>query len=145
MSPFGATRSTRGMLSPVAKRSTVNPGGAFGTSASVQASWCDMFAVERVAYGAGRSAGVIRRRTPGACVAPVAERRGAGADLLVRKRRRRADTPEENEKSESHASHLGDDNLRLNPARALGGSCLTLALLSNHIDFIAKAGVETRG
>src|ERR1700722_17911597 len=68
MSPFGAVRMTRGVLSPVANCSTVKPGGAFGTSASVQASWCDMFAVERVAYGAGKSAGVIRRRTPGASV-----------------------------------------------------------------------------
>src|SRR5580700_7842229 len=70
---------------------------------------------------------------------PVAECRGASADRVVGKRRRRADKPEENEKSESHSSHLGDDNLRLKPARALGGSCLTSALLSNHIEFIANA------
>jgi transposase-like protein len=77
--------------------------------------------------------------------APVAKRGRAGADRLVSKRQRRADKPEENEKSESHSSHLRDDSLRLKPARALDGSCLTSALLSNHINFIANAGAGMRG
>ncbi len=68
MSPFGATRMTRGLLRPLAKRSTVKPGGAFGMSTPVRAARCDLYAVDFVAKGAGRSAGVIRRRTPGASV-----------------------------------------------------------------------------
>ena len=65
-----------------------------------------MFAVERVAKGAGRSAGVIRRRTPGASVrqspnaaAPVRTASSANAGAS-------ADKSQKNEKSESHSSHL---------------------------------------
>jgi hypothetical protein len=49
MSPFGATRMTRGTLSPLANKPTAKPGGAFGMSVSVRAARWDMFAAERVA------------------------------------------------------------------------------------------------
>ena len=67
-SPLGAVRTTRGLESPAAKRSTAKPGSAFGTTAGVRGARRGGLPTEAVAKGEGRSAGVIRRRTPGASV-----------------------------------------------------------------------------
>jgi hypothetical protein len=65
-SPFGATRTTRGSLRPEANKLTAKPSSAFGQAPSGRATTHDGLAAERDAPGAGRSASVSLRRTPGA-------------------------------------------------------------------------------
>src|SRR5690242_9151639 len=65
-SPLGAVRSKRGPLSPCANSSATNPGGSLGQASAGRGTMCDWFPAERVAKGGGKSAGVMRRRAPGA-------------------------------------------------------------------------------
>src|SRR5262249_60861710 len=63
MSPFGATRSTRGSRRSVANSSTWKPGGTFGTAEAGFAITRGGFDADRVAYGGGRPG--VRGRTQG--------------------------------------------------------------------------------
>src|ERR1700739_4449173 len=65
MSPFGAVRSNRGLSSPPAYNSTLNPAGATGHAFSGRATTSGPFSADSVAYGCGRSAAVILRVVPG--------------------------------------------------------------------------------
>ena len=128
-------------VEPVGEKIDREPGGAFGTSASVRASRLTMFAVERVAIGRRQ----VGRRDQAAHAwrvrPPVAERGWAGADRHVGKRRRRGEKAHENERSEPHSSHLGDNK----PSRRTLVPASARSLPSNHIEFIVKAGAEMRG
>src|SRR5262249_40819973 len=66
MSPFGATRTTRGSRRLEANSSAWEPGGTFGVAEGGLAITRGKFDADRVAYGAGSS--VILRRTKGASV-----------------------------------------------------------------------------
>ena len=68
MSPLGATRSTRAPCIPVTRASTENPGIVLSVAFAGLGTTFDRLAVEGVSPGAGRSAGVILRITPGASV-----------------------------------------------------------------------------
>src|SRR6185437_12580204 len=90
-SPSGATRMTRGTSRRSANSDTVNPGG---TASAAPAGCRTTRGVSRavaVANGAGRSASVILRRTPGASVrqspnaaAPVRTRGPSAAQAEAR-------------------------------------------------------------
>src|SRR5450631_406783 len=61
----------RGVRRPVANRLTLKPGSVWGRTPSGRATMWEAFDAEGVAFGAGRSAGVIWRITPGFSVRAV--------------------------------------------------------------------------
>src|SRR5262249_19920375 len=63
MSPFGATRTTRGSRSLETNSSTSKPGGTFGVAEIGFAITWGKFDADRVAYGGGR-VGVFRPTNP---------------------------------------------------------------------------------
>src|SRR5579872_2794733 len=65
MSPFGAVLSNRGLFSPAAYNSTLNPFGAIGHAFAGRATTSGAFSADDVAYGGGRSFTVIFRVVPG--------------------------------------------------------------------------------
>ena len=65
MSPFGAVRIHRGLSSPDANISTLNPAGATGHAFSGRATTSGPFCADSVANGCGRSFTVILRIVPG--------------------------------------------------------------------------------
>jgi hypothetical protein len=71
-----------------------------------RAARCDLLAADFVAKGAGRSAGVISRRTPGASEAQSPNAAAPVRTRLVGQGRSGADKPNKDEKSESHSPHL---------------------------------------
>ena len=72
MSPFGATRRVRGCLNPLANTCTAKPSGTFGSAPcggwTTFAGWPTDFSGSVPVGGAGRSDGLIWRRTPGAAL-----------------------------------------------------------------------------
>src|SRR6202022_4463389 len=65
MSPLGATRIWRGLLSPSANSSTLNPAGTCGSDEGGRWTTRETLAAEGVAPGFGKSSALIRRLTPG--------------------------------------------------------------------------------
>src|SRR6185312_17180093 len=65
MSPLGATRMTRGSVNPVAKRFTLNPEGACGTTPSGLETIRDFVVTDFVANGFGRLSTITFRNKPG--------------------------------------------------------------------------------
>src|SRR5450631_4514726 len=65
ISPLAATRMARGFSSPVTYGSTANPLGTAGRTPIGAATTLGVLLAEDVAYGLGKSAAVINRRTPG--------------------------------------------------------------------------------
>src|SRR5689334_22578515 len=68
MSPFGATRMSRGFFRPAVNSSTLNPEGTTGNLPAGRGMSLGPFSTDSVRNGLGMSAGVMRRRTPGASV-----------------------------------------------------------------------------
>src|SRR5262245_58790172 len=64
-SPFGATRSARGLVSPAANSSTVKPSGTIGLAPTGIFIFSGEFEAEGVIIAGGWSASRISRRTPG--------------------------------------------------------------------------------
>ena len=65
MSPFGAVRNVRGLSSPAAYNSTLNPGSATGHAFSGRVTKDGPLFADSVANGCGRSLTVILRTVPG--------------------------------------------------------------------------------
>lgn len=65
MSPFGATRITRGILKPSAKSPTRKPAGACGKVPAGLGTIRDLSVADSVMNGFGKSAVVIFRNAPG--------------------------------------------------------------------------------
>ncbi len=66
MSPFGATRTMRGLVRPVAKRRTVKPAGTRNAAPGGGLTTLGPLPTDWFAYAGGRSAGAMRCTTPGA-------------------------------------------------------------------------------
>src|SRR5437667_12880057 len=65
ISPFGATLTMRGPFNPSTNNSILNPGGTCGAAPAGLGTIRETFAADRVAPGAGKSCGLIRRIVPG--------------------------------------------------------------------------------
>src|ERR1700733_13966564 len=65
ISPLGALRRIRGLVSPVAYRPTVKPSGALGHAFSGRGTTVGPPTADFDAYGAGRSLSVMWRIVPG--------------------------------------------------------------------------------
>jgi hypothetical protein len=65
ISPFGATRSTRGLFRPSANKSILKPSGTFGTAERGRGTTREALLADAVAPGFGKSAGVMSLTVPG--------------------------------------------------------------------------------
>ena len=79
---------TRGSAKPEVTISTEKPSGTIGFAPAGMFTVSGPFEADSVTKGFGRSSGLIRRRTPGSVLLPVAEGCLAGEHLRCRRSRR---------------------------------------------------------